>query len=231
MVAIPGASSVEQLESNVAAADIELTDDEYEALRAAAVRFRPVTGLAAMPRCCAPGSPANGKVSTVDDITALILDDHAAFRRGFARLDDARGEEELAAIWESWPCTWRSTPRPRSAILYPHLLKQRRRRRGGDRRRDPRPQQDPRRDRRGRQGAPGRLRRVVGGGLGGAPENSEHLAEEEDEVLPDFRRHAEHANCASSSARSWLTFYGEHPNGRGLTFRDKDPQQYVADHR
>src|SRR5580704_9529621 len=50
VVAIPGASSVAQLESNVAAADIDLTDGEYQALGAASARFRPVTGLAAVPR-------------------------------------------------------------------------------------------------------------------------------------------------------------------------------------
>jgi aryl-alcohol dehydrogenase-like predicted oxidoreductase len=50
VVAIPGASSLEQLESNVAAADIDLTDGEYQALNAASARFRPVTGLAAVPR-------------------------------------------------------------------------------------------------------------------------------------------------------------------------------------
>ena len=50
VVAIPGASSVAQLESNVAAADIDLTEDEYRALCAAASRFRPVTGPAALPR-------------------------------------------------------------------------------------------------------------------------------------------------------------------------------------
>jgi len=48
VVAIPGASSVEQLESNVAAASIELTDGEYQALSAAAGRFRPVSGPAAL---------------------------------------------------------------------------------------------------------------------------------------------------------------------------------------
>jgi aryl-alcohol dehydrogenase-like predicted oxidoreductase len=48
VAAIPGASSVEQLESNVAAAEIELPDDEYAALSAAADRFRPVTGPAAV---------------------------------------------------------------------------------------------------------------------------------------------------------------------------------------
>jgi aryl-alcohol dehydrogenase-like predicted oxidoreductase len=50
VVAIPGASSVDQLESNVAAADIELTEDQYQALNAAADRFRPITGPPALPR-------------------------------------------------------------------------------------------------------------------------------------------------------------------------------------
>jgi len=49
VAAIPGASSVEQLESNVAAAELELSDDEYAALSAASDRFRPVTGRAAVP--------------------------------------------------------------------------------------------------------------------------------------------------------------------------------------
>src|SRR5580658_5456360 len=49
VVAIPGASSVEQLESNVAAASIELTDDQVQALSAAVDGFRPVTGRAALP--------------------------------------------------------------------------------------------------------------------------------------------------------------------------------------
>jgi aryl-alcohol dehydrogenase-like predicted oxidoreductase len=49
VTAIPGASSVEQLEGNVAAADIDLSDDEYAALSAASDRFRPVTGRAAVP--------------------------------------------------------------------------------------------------------------------------------------------------------------------------------------
>jgi aryl-alcohol dehydrogenase-like predicted oxidoreductase len=50
VVAIPGASSVEQLESNAAAAEIDLTDQEYDALQAASDRFRPVVGRAALPR-------------------------------------------------------------------------------------------------------------------------------------------------------------------------------------
>jgi aryl-alcohol dehydrogenase-like predicted oxidoreductase len=44
VVAIPGASSVAQLESNVAAADIDLTDGEYHSLQAASDQFNPVPG-------------------------------------------------------------------------------------------------------------------------------------------------------------------------------------------
>jgi aryl-alcohol dehydrogenase-like predicted oxidoreductase len=43
VVAIPGASSVEQLEFNVAAADIELSADSRQALTDAARRFEPVS--------------------------------------------------------------------------------------------------------------------------------------------------------------------------------------------
>nr|WP_308301994.1 aldo/keto reductase [Frankia sp. AgKG'84/4] len=46
VVAIPGASSVSQLESNAAAADLYLADDEYDALTAASDRFTPTTGTA-----------------------------------------------------------------------------------------------------------------------------------------------------------------------------------------
>lgn len=49
VTAIPGASSVAQLESNVAAAEIDLTDDEWQAMHDAADKFRPVTGPAAVP--------------------------------------------------------------------------------------------------------------------------------------------------------------------------------------
>jgi aryl-alcohol dehydrogenase-like predicted oxidoreductase len=49
VAAIPGASSIEQLESNVAAADIDLADDEYAALNAASEAFQPLTGRAAVP--------------------------------------------------------------------------------------------------------------------------------------------------------------------------------------
>ena len=45
VVVIPGASSVEQLEFNAAAGEIDLADDERAALTAAARSFTPVPGL------------------------------------------------------------------------------------------------------------------------------------------------------------------------------------------
>jgi aryl-alcohol dehydrogenase-like predicted oxidoreductase len=49
VVAIPGASSVEQLERNCEAADLDLTDDEDAWLTTESDNFRPVTGAAAVP--------------------------------------------------------------------------------------------------------------------------------------------------------------------------------------
>ncbi len=44
VIAIPGASSVAQLESNAAAADVELASDEVAALDAASAAYRPLSG-------------------------------------------------------------------------------------------------------------------------------------------------------------------------------------------
>jgi aryl-alcohol dehydrogenase-like predicted oxidoreductase len=48
VVVIPGASSVAQVESNAAAGDLELTDEEVGRLSDAAASFQPVTGVAAV---------------------------------------------------------------------------------------------------------------------------------------------------------------------------------------
>lgn len=50
VVVIPGASSVEQIEQNVAAADIHLTDEENRRLTEASDRFAPLTGPKAVGR-------------------------------------------------------------------------------------------------------------------------------------------------------------------------------------
>jgi aryl-alcohol dehydrogenase-like predicted oxidoreductase len=50
VVAIPGASSVAQLEANAAAADLTLSTDDVARLTAASDAFHPVTGVAAAPQ-------------------------------------------------------------------------------------------------------------------------------------------------------------------------------------
>ncbi|MGZ4625148.1 MAG: aldo/keto reductase [Kineosporiaceae bacterium] len=53
VVAIPGASGVEQVEANAAAADLILADDEYAALQSAAQAFQPLGGLRVLPELVA----------------------------------------------------------------------------------------------------------------------------------------------------------------------------------
>ena len=50
VVAIPGASSVAQLEHNVAAADLALSPEDLAELGSAAVAFQPNTGVGTFPR-------------------------------------------------------------------------------------------------------------------------------------------------------------------------------------
>ena len=164
----------------------------------------------------------------MDDITALILDDHHAFRVGFARLDDTKGVEQLKAVWEPLALHLEIHAEAEETILYPHLLE-----RGGDDADEE--TEDAIRDHNKIRDAIVESRRHEIGSdewwravWEARTENSEHLAEEEDEALPDFRRHADLRLRADLAAR-WLVFYGEHPNGRGLQFRDKDPDRYIED--
>jgi hypothetical protein len=166
----------------------------------------------------------------MDDITALILDDHAAFRRGFARLDDARGEEQLTAVWEALALHLEIHAEAEEQILYPHLLK-----RSDDTGSAEEETDDAIRDHNKIRDAIQAAAELKVGSDGwwkavweARTENSEHLAEEEDEVLPDFRKHAG-MDLRVSLGAQWLTFYGEHPSGKGLTFHDKDPQQYIKE--
>jgi aryl-alcohol dehydrogenase-like predicted oxidoreductase len=71
VVAIPGASSVEQLERNCEAADLELSDDEDAWLTAESDGFRPLTGPAALPGLLAARrlGPASGP-TPVDETAA-----------------------------------------------------------------------------------------------------------------------------------------------------------------
>jgi hypothetical protein len=166
----------------------------------------------------------------MDDITALILEDHHRFRIGFARLDDAQSTTELAAVWNPLALHLEIHADAEEEILYPHLLVDA----GGSEAKEE--TDDAIRDHNKiRDGIAAAGRHEVGSEPWRTAvwqtrtENSDHLREEEDEVLPDFRKHATMELRHELGAR-WLTFFGEHPQGKGLSFADKDPRKYIEEH-
>ncbi|WP_334144298.1 aldo/keto reductase [Rhabdothermincola sp.] len=81
VVAIPGASSIEQLERNAEAADLELSDDDDAWLTDESDRFRPVRGVAALPGLLAarraagrPSGPAPVDETAPEEVGAEVVD-------------------------------------------------------------------------------------------------------------------------------------------------------------
>jgi len=159
------------------------------------------------------------------DITQLILDDHETFRREFAALDDAQTPEQLQAIWEPLAALLDVHAVAEETIFYPQLL-----RRGED-------AEDETVDAIGdhndiRDGVREAAQHPIG-----SPQwwdavrttrvaNSTHMAEEEDDALPDFRRNAP-LDVREDLGRRFLEFKADHPDPRSLDTSDKDPQGYV----
>jgi aspartyl-tRNA synthetase len=220
------------------------------------------------------------------DITDLILDDHAAFRRAFARLDEAEasarenanwrenqpddddedeegekkspspspGEESkqqtrgrvkkksntrlltrshvetLRSLWGSLAIHLEVHAEAEERILYPVLVP-----RGG--RKSGEETEDAIRDHNKIRDA---IRAAEQAKIGSEEwwkavgearkENTEHLGEEEDEALPDFRKHTSKAT-REEMGRKWREFYMKHPKGKGLKLnQNKDPEEYVQKH-
>lgn len=159
------------------------------------------------------------------DITQLILDDHDTFRREFAALDDTDEPEQLRAIWEPLVALLDVHAAAEEAIFYPQLL-----RRGDD-------PEDETIDAIGdhneiRDGVREAAQHPIG-----SPQwwdavrqtrvaNSDHMAEEEDDVLSDFRRNAR-LSVREELGHQFLAFKTNHADARDLDTSDKDPQGYV----
>jgi Hemerythrin HHE cation binding domain len=161
------------------------------------------------------------------DITSLILDDHEWFRRQFAALDDARGPHELAKIWEPLATRLDTHAQAEETVFYPALLKK-----GEDAEDEA---EDAIRDHNKIKEAVADARRHEVGSaewfaaVGRArAENTEHLGEEEDEGLPDFRKHAGW-ELRTRLGELWLEFYAQHPDGKGIRTGDVDPDRYLEE--
>lgn len=159
------------------------------------------------------------------DITQLILDDHETFRRQFAALDDAEDVEQLRAIWEPLAELLDVHAAAEEAVFYPELL-----RRGDD-------AEDETVDAIGdhndiRDGVRAAAPHPAGsqswwdGVRAARTANSEHMAEEEDDALVDFRRNTP-LDVRQKLGGQFLDFKHNHAGAQDLDTNDKDPQLYV----
>jgi hypothetical protein len=161
------------------------------------------------------------------DITSLIMDDHEWFRRQFARLDDATDNAELASIWEPLAVRLDTHAQAEETIFYPALL-----RKGDDADEET---DDAIRDHNKIRDAVAEAGRLEVGthewfeAVGRArTENTEHLGEEEDEGLPDFRKNASW-ELRTRLGELWVRFYAQHPHGEGIRTTDVDPEEYLEE--
>jgi hypothetical protein len=161
------------------------------------------------------------------DITDLIFEDHEWFRRQFLYLDEAKGAEELTAIWEPLATRLDTHAEAEETIFYPQLL-----RKADDAVEET---EDAIHDHNAIRDAISEARRHP---VGSAEwfeavgrcreENGEHLDEEEREGLPDFRKSAS-VELRHELAMQWLRFYYEHPLGKGIDTSDRDAEAYIAE--
>ena len=162
------------------------------------------------------------------DVTALILDDHAQLRARFAALDDARGPKALAALWQDLADFLDVHAACEEEVFYPHLLRAGTED-GEDETEDAIDDHDKIRD---------AIREAARHGVGtkawfdavgeARTENSDHLAEEEDGALADFRKHATDA-LRSELAVEWRKWRSEHQPMTGVDTGSKDPEAYIEE--
>ncbi|MEV6647959.1 hemerythrin domain-containing protein [Amycolatopsis sp. NPDC051371] len=161
------------------------------------------------------------------DITSLILDDHDWFRRQFARLDDLTDPAELAKVWQPLADLLDVHARAEEEIFYPHLL-----RRGEDAEEETLDAIGDHNDI--RDGVHEAALHPVGSTAWHAAvrqartANSEHMAEEEDDGLADFRRHAD-PGLREELGRRFAEFKRQHEGARDLDVSDLDPREYVEE--
>ena len=171
------------------------------------------------------------------DITALILDDHDTFRRGFAALDALQSPDvvdddlsaKLDAIWKPLADLLDVHAVAEEQIFYPVLLRKGDEGDAVDETLDAVGDHNDIRDaaHAAAQHRPGsaewwaavnRTREA----------NTHHMGEEEDEAMPDFRRNTTQAQRVALG-RQFAEFKASH-TAHDLDTSDQDPERYVAEH-
>jgi hypothetical protein len=165
------------------------------------------------------------------DITDLILEEHGDFRRRFVDLWDLRHSGDtgaLAAAWQRLANLLVVHASAEEEIFYPVLLK-----RGSDEASEE--TNDAVGDHNELRDA---IRAASGFETGSDPwwhavlecrkANDEHLAEEERDVVPDFREHSDEA-LRSRLGAEWVAFHADHGAARGISGKDIDPGEYIVE--
>jgi Hemerythrin HHE cation binding domain len=171
------------------------------------------------------------------DIIELVYADHDWIRRQFFRLDDAKSDAELAAIWDALGARLDVHAEVEEAVFYPALLKHGGSEDRGNPEGDPEDEtEDAITDHNAIRDAVRRSRTLKPGSeewfeavIKARTENGEHLDEEEREAMPDFIKSAS-LQLRHELGMQWLSFYAERATITGVDKSDKDADEYIEQH-
>jgi len=163
------------------------------------------------------------------DVVRLILSDHETFRSQFVELDDLRDDPQAAgACWAGLAALLEMHASAEEEHFYPALLQQVED--SVDETKDAIGDHDDIRD---------GIRQAAAAEVGSdewwegvrttREANDHHIAEEERDDLPDFLRSASPEMREELGAK-FQQFKDAHPDAKGLSGEDKDPDRYVEEH-
>jgi hypothetical protein len=160
------------------------------------------------------------------DITNLILSEHEAFRRSFAELEELTDPTELTQRWQELSAALEVHAAGEEEIFYPELLHDVEDSEGDtvhavkdhNKIRDAASAVD------AHEVATDAWWEAV---KAAREETVDHLAEEEEDVLPPFQSEVAEDKRRELGMR-WLAFHDQHEQAKGLPGEKVDPKQYVA---
>lgn len=166
------------------------------------------------------------------DVCDLVLDEHEQFRRRFADLDERRAAgadaDLVGRLWEPLSAMLERHADAEEELFYPVLLEV------GTRAEDE--AGDAINDHNEIREAVRRAREVSAGSeewwqavLDARARNSDHIAEEEREAIPDLRTHLDKGRREELGA-AWLEFADRHAGARGLSLENTDLDKYMKEH-
>ena len=162
------------------------------------------------------------------DIAVLILSEHDAFRRAFAEIEELSDSAELGRRWEELADALEVHAAGEEQVFYPELLQD-----------VEDSEEDTEHAVKDHNKIRDAVRAVADHEVGSdawweafraaREETTEHLEEEEQDVLPPFRDEVD-GDKRTELGMKWLEFHEQHERARGLSGDDVDPQEYVAEH-